>query len=226
MHFVKAVILFAGLAAAAPAVSSTPPKVSATPSKAVAAASSKPASSEPASSKPAAATPSANVKTPTAAQAKTITDDLSKFNDNVLAGISALNAFTGGDKVGEQATAVSKAGDAWQQTILKLMSDASALKGYSKFSASDSTAVASGITGALTTNTVKLFNLVKDKKALFTQVNAKQNVYNGLQGIQGELAQIGQTLEPLLQSKDLASIEPAGKQIFSASNAAIAAYSN
>jgi hypothetical protein len=211
MHFIKAVTLFAGIAAAAPASFTTPFQTS--PSLVTAGK---------ASSSPAVAAQ----KVPSSTMVTAIKADIANFDDSMAKAITALNGFTGGAKIADQATTVSKAGDVWQAAAVKLINTSSSLDGYGQFTTTDSATLAKAMSGSLATNAVKLFKLIKDKKALFAQTNAVKSVHDGLMGIQAEIAEVGQNIEPHLRSSDLATMEPAGKNIFAASNNAINAYAS
>lgn len=259
MHFTKALVLLVGIAAAAPATTSSAKPASSTKavsSTKAASSTAKPASStakpvsssvKPASSsvkaasssvKPASSSvkpASSSVKATSSAAASgsavptalgtTIYTDLTKWHDTMDDAIDALNSFTGGAKVSDQVTAISKASDSLQAATVQLITDAQKLKPYGLIASADSAKYATLTNDHIAPDLVAIFKLLQDKKSLFNQIGAVSVIRNGLYGFASEVQQIGDLIEPHLQSADVTAIHNAGgANIFNAAQAAIATY--
>lgn len=198
----------------AAAASSAKPASSAAP----AASGSKSSSAAPASGSSAAGL--------TAAQGKTVITDLTNFDNIVLKAITALNAFTGGANITAQAMNVATAGNNWQASTVTVLTDVKALANKGKFQTADSSSIATLLSGAITTDLVKIFNVLKDKKSLFAQVNSVKNVFDGLLVLVSEFQDISEYLIPMLLSNDLGSLQTASSKVNPAAIAAINAYAN
>ena len=242
MHFAKVVILFAGLAAAAPAAtttskpastkpasSSTKPvsttlskALSSTPSKApsVVTSSVRPTSSvKPVV--PSSTAPASNVPT---ALVSTIFGDLNAWHASMDDALAALDMFTGGLGLGNQAGAVGRAGDVLQSATVQLLIDSRKLSPYGQLSAADSAKYTELFVNHIALDAVRIFQFVQDKKALFTQVGAAKSVSDGLKGLKTEIQQIGDALGPHFATSDLPSISSSGTKVFVALQNAINAY--
>lgn len=247
MRFSKVVILFAGSAIAAPtigtglnavSVASSPAKSSST-AKAVAAATVRassvasakvssiaPAKATPAAASKAASTSSAKPSTPTltVAQANTIIADLTSLDRAVQSGTTAVNGFTGGSNVQAQGDAVETAGEQWQTTIAKLLSDVQALSGKGKFCDTESSKITSLVTGTVTPHLVTLYQAIQSKKSVFVQVGKQTHVYNTLMGLMNELQSICDTLTPMMDPSDLSAMQAAGIKLTTSAQAVLVAY--
>jgi len=240
MHFSKTILLFAGTSVAIPlvglGVASSGTEIEAAGAKlalrAVTTTAKPTTTTKPptttakttSTAKPTTTAPSSSGLT--SAQGATIISDLNNFDAVVLKAITALNSFTGGSNIGSQATAVANAGNAWQTATVKVLTDVKALANKGKFVAADSTKIAGLLSGAITTDLVKIFQVLKDKKSLFAQINTTKNVYDGLLVLVSEFQDIAEYLIPMLLSQDLSALQTASSKVNPAAIAAINAYAS
>jgi len=236
MHFSKAIILLAGIAAAVPVVERAPSSVAKVSSSSVAPSASKAAvvasSSKPAvassskaavasSSKP--ATASATPATLSTAQVNLVLADLNGLDTAMHSATTAVKGFTGGTNIQAQGDAVETSGVAWQTAVSKLLGDVSGLKGV--FCSADANKITTLVTGTIAPDLVTLFTAMKNQKSIFVQVGKQTHVYTTLIGVANNLQDICDALRPLITSTTLVSeLETAGNQITAAANAAIGAY--
>ena len=137
--------------------------------------------------------------------------------------IGVLNRFTGGPEINNQVYAIQLAGEKWQAASMKLISDAQSFSG--QLSEADSKRASGIIAGPIATDFVTLYNAIKNKKSIFVQVGAEENVYAGLAGIGDELQRLANALVPLLLEQDLPPIQVAANQIYAAALDTLNAYS-
>ena len=199
MHFTKTVLLFAGIAAAAPIAAST---------GSVASSSSSAQGTAP------------------AALSSAVLNDINAWVTSIDGALSAVNAFTGGPSIAAQGFAVAAAGDGLLRTTSQLISDTRTLSNYGPIEAVYSAMYTDLITNYVAGNLIRLFQALQNKKALFNQVGAAKDMVNGISALSSMFLQLADIEELLLTESDMDKVHNAAINIFIALQSAVQAYSS
>lgn len=162
----------------------------------------------------------------TSAQGTTIINDITSLDSAVKKSITAFNGFVGGNGIAIQGAAVSSASDTLQATIEKLLSDVRTLAGKGHFSASDSGKISRLVAGSVTTDLVKLYNVVNTKKTLSASSGNQSNIHDSLAAMRDTLHEIYSNLTPLLQTSDYPALQAASDKIYGSAQIIIDAYAS